>query len=110
ARADAGKLDLRREPVDLRQVVEESVTLFRPLAEGKGVTLTAVLEAAEVTGDPMRLGEVATNLLSNAVQYNHAGGDVRVQLRAAGDEVVLSVKDTGCGIPEEDRPHLFERF
>src|SRR5205807_376399 len=62
ARADAGKLDLRREPVDLRQVIHESVALFRPLAEGRGVSLAASLGPAEVTGDPVRLGQVVTNL------------------------------------------------
>jgi heavy metal sensor kinase len=110
ARADAGKLDLLHEPVDLRQVIDESVALFRPLAEGKGVSLAASLESANVTGDPVRLGQVAINLLSNAVQYNHPGGEVRVWLGVAGGEAVLSVTDTGCGVPEEDRPHLFERF
>jgi two-component system OmpR family sensor kinase len=110
ARADAGKLDLRREPVDLRRMVEESVALFRPLAEERDVSLAASLDPAEVTGDPVWLAQVVTNLLSNAVQYNRPGGEVRVQLGVAVGEVVLSVADTGCGIPEEDRPHLFERF
>jgi heavy metal sensor kinase len=110
ARADAGKLDLRREPVDLRQVIGESVALFRPLADGRGVSLAASLGPAEVTGDPVRLGQVATNLLSNAVQYNRPGGEVRVQLGVASGEAVLSVTDTGCGIPAEDRAHIFERF
>jgi heavy metal sensor kinase len=110
ARADAGKLDLRRQPVDLEGVVRESVTLFGPLAQGKGVAVAARLGPAEVTGDPLRLGQVVTNLLSNAVQYNHPGGEVLVELRSRNKEVLLIVKDTGCGIPREDWPHLFERF
>jgi heavy metal sensor kinase len=110
ARADAGKLELRRQPVDLRHVVEEGVALFEPLAEGRGVSLAASLAPANVTGDPDRLGQVLTNLLSNAVQYNRPGGAVRVELGVAAAEAVLSVSDTGCGIPEGDRPHIFERF
>jgi heavy metal sensor kinase len=110
ARADAGKLDLRREPVELKHLVEESITLFGPLADGKAVSLAATLAAAEVTGDPDRLAQVVTNLLSNAVQYNRAGGTVQVQLGVAEGAAVLSVTDTGCGIPEADRPHIFERF
>ena len=110
ARADAGKLDLVRQSVDLRHVVEESVALLRPLAEGKRVSLHTRLEQARVTGDPIRLAQVVTNLVSNAVQYNRAGGEVRVQLEVTAGEAVLTVADTGCGIPAEDRPHLFERF
>jgi heavy metal sensor kinase len=110
ARADAGKLDLQRRPVDLKEVVEESVTLFRPLAEGKGVSLAASLAPVTVAGDAVRLAQVVTNLLSNAVQYNRPGGQVHAELRVASGKAVLTVADTGCGIPEEDRPHIFERF
>jgi heavy metal sensor kinase len=110
ARADAGKLDLEHEVLDLRDTVEETVAQFRPLAEAKSVALSACLAAAPVAGDAVRLGQVVTNLLSNAIQYNHAGGEVRVALDAQDGEVILSVGDTGCGIPEEDRAHLFERF
>jgi signal transduction histidine kinase len=91
-------------------VVRESVTLFGPLAQGKGVVMTARLVPAQVTGDPARLGQVVTNLLSNAVQYNRPGGEVLVELQSQDKEVFLSVKDNGCGIPREDWPHLFERF
>jgi heavy metal sensor kinase len=110
ARADAGKLDLRREPVNLRSVVEECIEQLQPLAKDRKVSLSAQLEPAEVIGDGLRLGQVVSNLLSNAVQYNWTGGEVLVHLHALGREVRLSVKDTGCGIPEADRPHLFERF
>lgn len=110
ARSDAGKLDLRQQTVDLKQVVEESVTLLRPLAVSKKVTLSTELKAATVTGDGSRLAQVVTNLLTNAVKYNHPGGEVYVQLEAREGETVFSVRDTGCGIPEEDRPHIFERF
>jgi heavy metal sensor kinase len=110
ARADAGKLDLQRKPVELKEVVEESVALFRPLAEEKGVSLDARLARATVAGDSGRLAQVVTNLLSNAVQYNRPGGNVHAELRVASGKAVLSVADTGVGIPEEDRPHLFERF
>lgn len=110
ARSDAGKLDLRRQTVDLKQVVEESVDLLRPLAENKKVTLSANLKSAAINGDSSRLAQVVTNLLTNAVKYNRPGGEVGVQLDITAGEAVLSVRDTGCGIPEEDRPHIFERF
>jgi heavy metal sensor kinase len=110
ARADAGRLDLQRTAVDLGQVVEETVAMFRPLAEERGVTFTACLARGEVNGDAVRLAQVITNLLSNAVQHNRDGGEVRVTLQVSAGEVVLTVADDGCGIPEEDRAHIFERF
>jgi heavy metal sensor kinase len=110
ARADAGKLDLRRQPVDLARVVEEGVSLVGPLAAAKSVSVSTRLAPAEVTGDPERLGQVVTNLLGNAVQYNRSGGQVLVGLRVGSGRAVLSVCDTGVGIPEADRPHVFERF
>jgi heavy metal sensor kinase len=110
ARADAGKLDLRRGPVDLRALVEESVSLFGPLARDKDVTLSTRLCPAEVSGDSLRLGQVVTNLLSNAVAYNRPGGQVVVRLEGSAGDIALAVSDTGCGIPAQDRPHIFERF
>ena len=74
------------------------------------MSLAADLAPAEVAGDAGRLGQVVTNLLSNAMQYNRPGGTVPVRLAATAGAAVLTVADTGCGIPEEDRPHLFERF
>ncbi len=110
ARADAGKLDLRSASFDFKQLVEETVKLFQPLAEAKQVSLAAELNPATVRGDAGRLGQVVTNLLSNAVQYNRPGGKVHVHLRITSGKAVLSVADTGSGIPEADRSHLFERF
>ncbi len=110
ARADAGKLDPQRQHVALGPLVEECVHQLRPLAQGKNVTLQADLAPVEVTGDPVRLAQVVTNLLGNAVQYNRPGGAVHIRLEAGEAGAVLSVRDTGVGIPEEDRPHIFERF
>ncbi|MFO0926487.1 MAG: ATP-binding protein [Gemmataceae bacterium] len=110
ARADAGRLDLTREPVDLATVATESVDLIRPLADSKRITLTIDAAPAAVLGDAGRLAQVVTNLLSNAIQYNRPGGEVRVAVRRRGPEATLTVADTGAGIPEVDQPHLFERF
>jgi heavy metal sensor kinase len=110
ARADAGKLDLRREPVDLKRVTADALAQLRPLAEGLGIALAAKLVPAEVRGDPTRLGQVVTNLVTNAVRYNRPGGQVRVHLLTTNGNAVLKVEDTGFGIPEADRPHVFERF
>ncbi len=110
ARADAGKLDLEWKLVAWHQVIGECISLVQPLAAAKGITLSSDLEHVEIPGDGLRLAQVVTNLLTNAVQYNRPGGEVRVRLRAEAGEVVLAVTDTGCGIPPEACPHIFERF
>jgi heavy metal sensor kinase len=110
ARADAGKLDLRRESVDLKRVTADTIAQLRPLADGLGIILEAKLGTAEVRGDPDRLGQVVSNLVTNALRYNRPGGQVHVQIQSLNGEAVLSVEDTGFGIPEADQPHVFERF
>src|SRR5262249_7754069 len=68
------------------------------------------VESAAVMGDCSRLAQVVTNLVNNAMQYNHPDGKVWVRLNVISGEAILSVQDTGCGIPEEDRPYIFDRF
>ncbi len=106
SRADAKAVELRREPLDLKEIVEESVGLVRPLAENRGIRLSVGAESQRLVGDRTRLGEAVTNLVTNAIQYNRPDGRVEVTLK----DGVLEISDTGPGIPEEDRPHVFERF
>jgi heavy metal sensor kinase len=110
ARVDAGNLDIQRQEIDLGVLVQESADLLVPLAEEKHVALRVSADSVEMTGDPGRLNQVITNLLTNAIHYNHPGGDVAATVAASEQDVVLKVADTGCGIPEEDAPHIFERF
>ena len=110
ARADAGKLDIKREKIDLGQTVEECADLVRPLAAGRHVELHLDMQRTTVVGDGFRIAQVVTNLLTNAINYNREGGRVNVSLRPDGSAAVLEVADTGLGISEEDQKHLFERF
>ena len=110
ARADVGQLDLRHEPIDMRQVVETSVAVLKPLADQKQVDLRCDLQSVQVTGDAERLGQVVANLLSNAITYNREGGEVRLHLVEEEHDAVLTVSDTGIGIGESDLPKVFERF
>jgi heavy metal sensor kinase len=110
ARADAGKLQLKQEPLDLGSLVADTAGLLEGLAVQKGVSLTVKTVALQTRGDVTRLSQVVTNLVTNAINYNRPGGSVDVILKPEGNEAVLTVVDTGCGIPEEDRPHIFERF
>jgi heavy metal sensor kinase len=110
ARADAGRLDLASDPVDLAAVAASAAELVQPLAEAKGVALSTVLSPAWVSGDADALGRAALNLLANAVQHNREGGTAVVRVGLEGEWAVLEVSDTGPGVAEADRPHLFERF
>jgi two-component system, OmpR family, sensor kinase len=110
ARADAKQLALAKEPVALAALVEETAGLLGPLAAQRKVAVTVHAQPAGVEGDRERLRDAVSNLLSNAIRYTPEGGRVDVALAAEGREAVLSVADTGIGIPEKDRPHIFERF
>jgi signal transduction histidine kinase len=110
--AQAGQLRLHPEPVDPAALVEGAVAAFAARAGSEGVELlTEVpegLPALEV--DPVRIGEVLSNLLSNAVRHTPRGGRVSIAPSADREAVRFSVSDTGPGIAPEVLPHLFERF
>jgi heavy metal sensor kinase len=109
ARADAGKSSIH-DPVDLHRVAADAVELCRPLAAKSAIRLTSDLDPVTVIGDASALGRVVGNLVTNAIQYNRPKGEVRVTLERDGREAVLTVRDTGEGIPEEHHSQLFERF
>jgi heavy metal sensor kinase len=110
AKVDAGRMSLERSRFDLRDVVEECLALVGPLAEEQGISIEMRLPSVEVTADPSRIAQLLTNLLTNAIRYNRPGGRIRVALDREPDDVVLSIADTGVGIPPEHQPHVFERF
>jgi len=110
ARLDAGQEPMKREPFDLSRVARECVELVRPLAVERGIEIRCDLPAIECLGDAERVGQVVTNLLTNAIHFNRARGEVRVSARAADGTAFLTVTDTGEGIPAADIPHIFERF
>ena len=110
ARLDAGQEQMKQERFDLSRVARESVELVRPLATERGVEIRCELPQVECMGDAERLGQVVTNLLSNAIHFNHEKGEVHVVAHAENGSAFLTVRDTGVGIPPEDLPHIFERF
>jgi signal transduction histidine kinase len=109
---DAGNLVLHKEPTDLGALAADAVESFKTQAEAAHVTLTA--EVADnlppVDLDPARIRSVLGNLLSNALRHTPAGGSVKVAVSGSGDEVVVTVADTGEGISPELLPRVFERF
>ncbi len=110
--ADAGQLELRREPVDLTVIARRVVEAMRSHAEDKGVALALDAQpgAPSVSADTDRVVQVLENLLSNAIRHTPAGGRVGVRVSARDGQVRLTVADSGPGIPPEDMPHMFERF
>jgi two-component system, OmpR family, sensor kinase len=110
ARTDAGQLEIRHEPVDLRQVVENAVVLLKPLADQRQIEFKCELQTVQVAGDVERLNQVVANLVNNAITYNREHGEVRLRLVADKHDAVLMVSDTGNGIEQSDLPKVFERF
>ena len=110
ARLDAGQKPIKRERFDLAVVVRDCVELLRPLAAERGIQIHCDVPPMECLGDAERIGQVVTNLLTNAIHFNRDQGEVRLSARAEHGGVLLTVADTGQGIPAEDIPHLFERF
>jgi PAS domain S-box-containing protein len=109
---ESGRVVLNCVRIDLRQVAEQAIEDNRGFAEGYGVKvrLDGASVGAEVNADPDRLVQVMTNLLSNAIKFSPAGGEVLVSVGRHGDTCRISVRDYGLGIPEEFKPHLFEKF
>jgi signal transduction histidine kinase len=109
-RLDAGQEPVRRERAELGAVTRESVDLVRPLATIRGIEIRCALQPAECFGDAQQLGQLVTNLLSNAIQFNCEQGAITVSTQVKDGTAQLSVTDTGIGIPAEDLGHIFERF
>lgn len=110
ARLDAGKHGLKPVACDLADLAAEAADLLAPLVAERRVTLTRELEPASCRVDPARFGQVATNLVTNAIQHGKLDGAVTVRTRREGDAAILEVTDNGPGISEKDLPHIFERF
>ncbi len=112
ARADEGRADLHKEPVDLREIIEEAGETGELLAEhaGVGIEIRLPPQPVVVPVDRSRIRQLALNLIENAVKYTPRGGQVSVELGSNDGRVVFTVADTGIGIAPGDLPHVFDRF
>lgn len=110
---ETGAMKLNLQRVDAAAVAREMADMYRDVAEEKNVALTIAAAAAEpclVIADENRLRQAVGNLLDNAVKYSAPGGEVRVEVKGAADRVMISIRDSGVGIPAEEIPHVWERL
>ena len=101
---------LSAEPVELLPLAEETVRGLHDAAEAKNVTMTVTGENVTVRAARRLLSEILYNLCDNAIKYNVPGGSVTVDVGLCGESAVLTVSDTGIGIPKEHLSRIFERF
>jgi signal transduction histidine kinase len=109
---ESGQLTLNFQPTDIVDLVKRVVTGFKPNAGEKNIQLdmSSSIESLEIEVDPVRMEQVISNLLRNAIRHTPEGGTISVIINRAATGVELSVSDTGEGIAAEDLPHVFERF
>ena len=112
SRINTGRIRLDRELFDMRVVVDRAIEAARPLIDRRKHDLVAHLadEPVWVAREPTRLEQVVVNLLTNAAKYTDAGGLIQLDLRQAGTQMTLSVRDNGIGIDAELLPHVFDLF
>jgi len=112
SRIISGSLRLQIRPIALEPVLEAAVANARPGADTKGIRLDLVLDPspATIAGDPVRMQQIVSNLLVNALKFTPSGGQVEVRLEVSGREVRIVVHDTGVGIRREFLPYVFDRF
>lgn len=112
AKIEAGRMELRHDTVEVRRFVEHAFEAHRVHGEGKGLTMR--LEFGDdipqsILSDEQRLRQIVNNLLNNAIKFTDMG-EVSVHVRAAGDRLLIDVRDSGCGIPAEHLESIFEKF
>ena len=112
SRIISGKLSLDVRPVEISPVIEAAISVVRPAADAKSITLTYQQDfgIGTISGDAARLQQIVWNLLSNAVKFTPEGGRIEVYLEAIDSHAKLTVKDSGQGISPEFLPQVFDRF
>jgi PAS domain S-box-containing protein len=112
SRINQGKVELRRDRLDVTPILDSAVATARPLIEERKHTFDLAIDRGHIWADvdPTRLEQMVVNLLNNAAKYSENAGHIRLSARVDGGELVISIKDEGVGIPPEKLPRMFELF
>jgi two-component system, OmpR family, sensor histidine kinase MtrB len=110
AKIEAGELDLELGDHDLRALVDQVVELFSAMPSDHEIEVSICEEALPVRCDPLRVEQVVSNLVSNAIKYSPGAPSIAIEVRRDGDDAVVAVRDQGIGISDEDQRKLFEPF
>ena len=112
SRVMRGKIELRKEPIELANIVARAVEMAQSLIEAQGhrLDLTVPSESLLVDADPVRISQVVGNLLSNSAKYTPANGHISLTAHRDGNQAVLQIRDNGIGIAPDMLPHVFELF
>ncbi|MBN2100032.1 MAG: HAMP domain-containing protein [Dehalococcoidia bacterium] len=112
SRIESGEAPLQKSPVNVAEVVASAVERLKAQSERAGLQIKVDIASGlpSVSADGSRIEQVLVNLIHNAIKFTPTGGRVTVSAKAEGDRLIVSVSDTGVGIPEDDLPRVFERF
>lgn len=111
ARADSGRLELKREEFDFHEILDGAREDLETLAKGENISIETDIERpVPIVADRFSISLIVQNLIDNAIKYNRRGGAIRLTLRSLNGEIALRVANTGEPIPKERAPHVFERF
>ena len=112
SRINSGNMKLNMQKVDYLAELDETVFAFKDRAfrEGIEIDYNVPYKPAPATGDPQRIKQVFINILDNAIKYTEQGGRISVGAEIEGENLTVTISDTGCGIPEDDLPHIKEKF
>lgn len=110
SRLDEGAADMQRTQVDLYELAEKAVDTLEAEAKAANVTVSLWGEHYNLYGIPQLLYSIVYNLCDNAIKYNREGGKVAIHIEKKSNTILLSVRDTGIGIPTDEQERIFERF
>jgi two-component system sensor histidine kinase VicK len=109
---DYNKTKWKKVNLSVKKVIDDVCLKLEPLIEDKGHTLSIDIEKdiSDIVADKDGIEQVILNVLSNSIKYTPNNGEIRIKARQENDKVIISVKDNGIGIPDEDQKRIFERF
>jgi signal transduction histidine kinase len=112
AKIESGKFTINKTPSDIAQVIQDTIESFLPQAQKRQILISSDITSSlpQVEIDPIRINQVLNNLLSNSLKFTPPGGRIIASAKTEGDYIIVSIKDTGMGIPENEQGDLFSKY